>query len=244
MWFRIGRMNIIPFRQQPALHLKVFTHHQDLKQEEEEYYQLAYESWKEVWQDVQKNEMNSPLLESYSDDFTRQDHIICLFENKNCIAVAFMREINPRLKCLTEDSSFRFWPKELMSFLAETQCKIILATSFTITKPYRRGVIEWKTLFLGLYLDYFSTLDAALMVTAARKIKSNQKLCYQLGGEVLQQDVPFTSKAGERIENEIADLLCWKKKKVCLSNKNLQKLREKIWGPFHSQRAELKLLTA
>lgn len=44
-------MNIIPFRQLQALHLKVLTHHQNLKKEAENYYLLTDESWKEVWQD-------------------------------------------------------------------------------------------------------------------------------------------------------------------------------------------------
>lgn len=236
-------MTIIPFRPKQDLHLKVFGHHQNLKTEDQHYYQLAYESWKQVWLEVQKNEMGIASGHFYSDDFTRQDHIISLFDKKKCIGVAFMREINPHIKCITEDSSLRFWPY-LLDLLPTTQSKIIMATSFSITPAYRKGEIEWKTLFLSLYLDYFSLLEANIMITAARKVKSNEKLCYQLGGEVLKKNVPFTTKSGDYIEYEIADLLFWTKKNISLSNRFLQNLRQEIWLSYIKETSYVELISA
>ncbi|MFA5583119.1 MAG: hypothetical protein WDA09_02805 [Bacteriovoracaceae bacterium] len=237
-------MNIIKIAPAHKLQLKVFGHHIFLSEEDKKYYQIAYESWKQVWQDVQQQEMGLKETSFYSDEFTRQDHIIALFDRDNCVGIAFMREIDLDLNCIKEDSSFRFWPKTQLLSLNKKQNRIVIATSFTITPQYRRGEIEWKTLFLSLYLDYFSQLQTSIMVTAARKVKSNEKLCYQLGAKPLMRNVPFTTKSGSYIENEIADLLYWEKNTLSLLDKYLQYLRNQVWSSFLKEKHYDKILSA
>lgn len=237
-------MNILNFPHTQKLQLKVFKHHLSVSNDNKEYYQLAYESWKKVWQDVERQEMGITHSQFYSDDFTRQHHIISLFDNKKCIGLAFMREIDLKLECLREDTAFRFWPQEELSRLSDNNRELIIATSFTITSDYRRANIEWKTLFLSLFLDYFTELNQNLMITAARKVKSNEKLCYQLGGIPLLKDVPFRTKSGDTIKNEIADLLYWKKKQFSLTHKLLQSMREQIWASFSKEKNDEQILSA
>lgn len=238
-------MNILNFPKAPKLHLKVFNqHHLLLSEYHKEFYQKSYESWKQVWQDVESQEMGLPHSYFYSDDFTRQDHIISLFTGTTCIGLAFMREVNLNINCIREDSAFRFWPPEELDQLKQKYSKLIIATSFTITQEFRRTNIEWKTLFLSLFLDYFGELHHQIMITAARKIKSNEKLCYQLGGMPLRRDVPFKTKSGQSIRNEIADLLYWKKNNFSLADRELELMRKNIWASYSKEKRNDKILSA
>ncbi|HLW57225.1 MAG TPA: hypothetical protein VKY27_07560 [Bacteriovoracaceae bacterium] len=220
------------------LNLKVFGPHLYLKDEDKEYYQIAYNKWKEAWQEVVNSEMGVNSSVFYSDDFTRQDHIIALFDQKSCIGMAFMREVNLGINCLIEDSSFRFWPLQQLEKLLHQYKQVVIASYFTITPQYRRTHVEWKTLFLSLYLDYFSELGSKIMVTAARKLKSNEKLCYQLGAKPLLKDVVFSTKSGQVIERETIDLLFWENNHFSLLNPNLQNLRTQIWAAYKEKKDE------
>lgn len=220
------------------LNLKVFGHNLLLKDEDKEYYQLAYQKWKEAWQEVAQKEMGIKSSIFYSDDFTRQDHIVALFNHRSCIGMAFMREMDLRISCLTEDSCFRFWPLHELERLIRLHQHVVIASYFTITPQYRKSHVEWKTLFLSLYLDYFSELKSKIMVTAARKLKSNEKLCYQLGAKPLLKDVVFSTKSGQIVEQETIDLLYWENNYFSLLNQSLQKLRTQIWASYKEKNYE------
>lgn len=67
------------------------------------------------------------------------------------------------------------------------------------------------------------------MVTAARKVRSNEKLCQSLGAQLLEGNVPYIQD-GTPIKGEIADLLYWPRNIVIdLGSEELNQLIERIW---------------
>lgn len=214
------------------LTLKVFKFGQELSVQDVRFYNLAYETWKNTWRDVYNEEMqlNTQL---YSNDFTRQAHVVALFQGYQCVGLAFMRDVNFDFQTTKEDSYFRFWPKQTLDEIGKTEPQIVVASFFTIAPDYRRSkTIEWKTLFLSLYLDYFSTLLSPIMITAARKLKSNEKLCYDLGAISIQNNLHYMSEQSHATV-ETVDLLYWKRNVTfSLKDSNLQTLRETIWTRY------------
>ncbi len=215
-----------------TLTLKIFKFGQELTIQDLKYYNVAYETWKNTWEDVYNEEMqlNTRL---YSNDFTRQAYVVALFQGHQCVGLAFMREVNFRLHATKEDSYFRFWPKQTLDDIEKKESQIIIASFFTIAPNYRKSkTVEWKTLFLSLYLDYFNTLQSAIMVTAARKLKSNEKLCYDLGAISIQNNLHYMSEQSNTTA-ETVDLLYWKRNVTfSLKDSNLQTLRESIWTRY------------
>lgn len=223
--------------------LKVFTQLQTHSAEDQIYLEQAYQAWREVWCDVFNNEMglNTAL---YSNDFSRQTYVMALFQNQQCIGVAFMREIDFRSQIAVDDSYFRFWPQEVLEELKNKHQKVMIASNFTITHAFRRSrEFEWKTLFFALYKDFYNTLDAKFMITAARKLKANEKLCYDVGGVCLMKDVAYKSE-GSATTQETTDILYWRPHiQFSLLNPELQKLREEIWENFQRENQD-ELLSA
>lgn len=192
---------------------------------------LAYRCWKETWQKVHREEMRVDHV-LYSDDFSRQDIIVALFSGGACVGSAFMRFSNPAEGVCREDSYFRFWPPEAMNMILEMTGgrQLVLASYFTIAQEFRnkRDGICWKSLLLSLFLEKFLTLDAGIMITAARKMKSNEKLCLSLGAELIAPDIPFFIN-GKIIPGETADLVFWKKNNTHSLTSELTLLKERIW---------------
>ena len=170
----------------------------------------------------------------FSNDFTRQTRIVSLFHGRNCVGIGFMREIDLALIATREDSYFGYWPQDILDHIAHNEReRVIIASNFTIHHEYRRNKqFEWKALFFSLYMDYYNTLSTPLMITAARKLRHNEKLCYDVGGVCMKKDVPYRNGAIE-LSHELTDLLYWRKGvEFSLLNRELQSLREKIWWNF------------
>ena len=212
--------------------LKVFHLGTDFSEEEKILFNSAYDTWKKVWSEVFNQEM-SLNMNLFSNDFTRQSRIVTLFHGKICVGIGFMRDIDFSLETTKEDSYFGYWPREVLNDIHNDIHKVIIASNFTISHEYRRSKnFEWKALFFSLYMDYYNTLSTPLMITAARKLRSNEKLCYDVGGVCIKRDVPYRN-GSIQLNNELTDLLYWKKNVTfSLLNRQLQDLRNKIWSNF------------
>lgn len=224
--------------------LKVFNSVHHVSEEDRPYLESAYKTWKETWLDVYNNEMNQKNTTLYSNEFSRHSFILALFLNQTCIGVSFMREVNIKSELSLEDSYFRFWPKEVLQKLGEVYQNIIIASYFTISHEFRKNRdFEWKTLFLTLYKDFHNSLDKPLMITAARKLRSNEKLCYDLGGICFKKDIAYKSEDSQD-SVELTDILYWKPNvHFTLFNPLLQEIREKVWRDFRREKND-ELLSA
>lgn len=190
----------------------------------------TYFCWKNSWEHVFKYEMNQDH-KIFSDDFTRQDEIVTLFYKNNCIGVAFKRKVDLSLITIREDSCFRFWPSDELDKLMKISSQITIASYFTISSEFRSKTLGvcWKTLFLSLYVENFIHSESDLMVTAARKMKSNEKLCYLLGAKPLVTSIPYKTHDSKTVGNESVDILFWDKNKTSQVESEVENFKNIVW---------------
>lgn len=198
----------------------------------EEDRELAYRCWRSVWVEVFQDEMK---LEQrlYSDDFTRQEIIVSLFFGGSCVGLAMIRLLPVNSERTFDDSFFRLWTPESLKEISRLSgdSPLALASSFTLHPEFRgrSQFINWKTLLLALFLEKFLGTEARIMVTAARKKRSNEKLCQSLGARLLERDVSF-HREGHKIASETADLLYWPRNLFLdLGSSELNELKNQIW---------------
>lgn len=194
-----------------------------------EIYQEAYGCWKEIWDKVYKEEMKY-TRKCHSDDFSRQEQIVTIFSGGKCAGLAMVRFIDLGLGPALEDSYFRFWPPETLKKVLGMTEQVAVASFFTVHPDFRQMKTGFcmKTLLLSLFLENFNHSQADIMITAARKVTSNEKLCSKLGSKVLTEKIPYLID-GHPVPNEIADLIYWEKKSVGPVNEQLEFLKKSLW---------------
>lgn len=195
-----------------------------------EIYEKTYICWKEVWQHVYESEMQQNH-KFFSDDFQRQEKIISLFAGSRCVGMAFVRSIDLSLLSVREDSCFRYWPQESLENILQLSSNIAIASYFTIHQEFRKmklGVC-WKTLLLSLFVQNFHESQTDIMVTAARKMKSNEKLCYKLGAKPIASSLPYWIEDEKQVNEETVDIIYWDKTPLKLEDPLLMSLKKRIW---------------
>lgn len=223
--------NLLLFKKPANIRLSVFpgnTTDKSLLEDRE----TSYRCWRSVWDEVFKSEMHLQK-KLFSDEFARQDAIVSLFCEDRCVGLAMIRIVSLETELTFDDSFFRFWTpkglKELRSICGPSP--LALASAFTLAPEFRGRTegINWKTLLLALYLEKFLTTSAGIMVTAARKIRANERLCRSLGAQLLDENVPYTQD-GIPVAGEIADLLYWPRNLfIDLGSSELNELKARIW---------------
>lgn len=191
-------------------------------------YLKAYECWKEVWLDTYKNEIGIQSLMT-SDDFTRQ-HIICsLFANDECVGVAFIRKANFQITNIFDDSFFRSWPDDVINRVGEISTSVALASYFTVGQSFRRNAFgfPWKLLLLHFFHETFLTTSCKVMITAARKAKSNEKLCYSTGAKPLLESCSYEVKG--KLLTQGVDFLFWENSRTYSLPEDLATLAHTVW---------------
>jgi hypothetical protein len=191
-------------------------------------YKTTFDCWKNVWDSVYSKEMKIKK-QMYSDDFLRQDHIVALFSDQKCAGLAMVRFTNFYLLPVQEDSYFRFWPKETLKLVSELSHRVAIASYFTVHPDFRQQNtgICMKTLLLSLFLENFKNSHSEIMITAARKKTSNEKLCSKLGSKILANDIPYLLE-GESL-SEMTDLIYWEKNSPALPTPELEFLKQSLW---------------
>ncbi len=189
------------------------------------FYAGAYRCWKESWNHALRFEMNqkAPL---YSDDFTRQDEVPALFYRGECVGLSLQKVINLSECAREEDSYFAPWPLEIVNKLKALKMNIMTASYFTVAKKFRGRArqISWKELLLSLIVHRFKGSHADIMITAARKIKSNQIACYKSGAEALVKNLKYKD-----IDGETMDIVCWYKNALSFEDEYIQRISKEIW---------------
>jgi len=206
--------------------LCVFSGSQPTSSEAALMYEKAYILWKEVWGHVINVEMGKSTR-LFSDEISKQSKIVSLFFDNIAVGVAFYKIRDLDSIVSLDDSFFRFWPQDSINKLKALSSKrISLASNFTVHPDFRKSRmgICWKGLLLQSFVNEFAMEEEAeVMTTAARKIRSNEKLCFKHGATVLSHDIPYLTLDGLPIDGEIADLVVWDKRgdKILQSNNQL-----------------------
>lgn len=193
-------------------------------------YNQTYITWKETWEHVFNVEMNKDFV-LHSDDFVRQDYIVSLLCRDYIAGTAFIRLADPSFAPTFDDSAFRLWGPHALEVIKKMDSNFAVASYFTIHPEFRRGSFNicWKTLFLSLYLRFFHSLELNIMLTATRKLKSNDKLCAKFGSHTLASDLPYTL-SGKKVGQESVDLIYWHKDSPLIIEDKLNPLHNNIWN--------------
>lgn len=193
-------------------------------------YEKTYLCWKSVWADVYKAEMGQDH-QFYSDDFQRQDQIIALFSEDKCVGMAFVRHVDFDSLVVHNDSCFRYWPEDSIKEIIRLSTKVAIASYFTVHHDFRKSKLGicWKTLLLSLFVKNFLNTSSEIMITAARKKKSNEKLCYKLGAKAISTSVPYWIEGHKQVNEESVDIIYWNKKPLVLEDDHLNLISLKIW---------------
>lgn len=224
--------NLLLFPKPQNIRLSVFPGKSSLDDFQDDR-ERSFRCWKFVWDDVFNKEMKLKK-NLFSDEFSRQDLVVSLFHQNNCVGLAMIRIVPLNSEMTYEDSFFRFWtPKSLkkVSDLCAGNSSLALASAFTIHPEFRRKRegLDWKSLLLALYLETFLTTDAQILITAARKNRSNEKLCQNFGARLIEEDIAYTQD-GSLVQGEIADLLYWPRDpSLDLGSEDLNDLKNSIW---------------
>lgn len=153
-----------------------------------EYYNQAYNLWKSVW--AETYEALDGLDHLCSDDFTRQDEILCLFSGRKCVALVFFRFIDLQDHAHRDDTYFKVWPDEAMTGLKREGSKVLLGSYITTDESVRRGSlgISIKDLLVNLSVKKFIASSANAMTGVMRNNKGMSKCVYNVGAETLVQN--------------------------------------------------------
>ena len=206
----------------------VISNEKDIKSNIEEEHLKAYYCWKESWSFAFTEEMK--LKEKlYSDNFSRQDQIVSLFYQNECVGLACSRYIDLNNPIALDDSFFKAWPDSAIDKVRKMGGVLSTASSFTIGKKFRgKGqIIRWKHLMIELFVRNFKFSNADLMVAATRKNKSNDILTYISGANPIETDLSY-----QNIPGEIMDIVYWKNPVVSLSTSEISRLADRVWKNY------------
>ncbi|MDJ0450532.1 hypothetical protein [Methylocystis sp. JR02] len=148
-------------------------------------YKSAYAMWKMVWSETFR-ELDG-LDKMFSDDFARQDEILCVFRGPVCLALGLMRWRDIELPSVREDSYFQMWPAEAIDGLRANGKDIIICCNLTIHPMARSNALglPMKDVMMGLLIQRFLESGADAMTGAMRADRGMHKTTYRLGATPL-----------------------------------------------------------
>lgn len=183
----------------------------------------AFKSWHQVWSAAFEEVGIEKKL--FSDEFTRQDDVMALFEGDKCLASLFFRNVDLSQDLHRMDSYFAEWPELAVQRLMRDSQHICVGSQTTVI-PEARGrykQISMKRLLLALLVQYCIHNDDSSAVTAAmRNAKGMQKVGCEAGATLLQADVP--------VHGEPTDLMAFYKKDLLNFKHQYHELASRLWN--------------
>ncbi len=206
-------------------------------QKEVQDYNNAYEAWLRVWKDAYKElKLEKPI---YSDEFTRHDHINCIFYGAQCIASVHSRIVDISIPATVEDSYFKIWNTQDVKRIRSHGNKVMIISNMTVHKEWRKSFCDLsiKDLIIYLCCMRFKSSAAAVMATYTRNSKNVNELVKRFGAQVIRKDVQNFNK------KDLVDLFIFSKDSVTAgTDPTVQtlggKLLEKMNGIDHSSESE------
>lgn len=181
-------------------------------------YELAYALWERVWTQTFRELDNADRL--FSDDFTRQDEILCLFNRDVCIALVCHRYANFSVTSTSEDSYFRAWPQDAIHQLVSHGPMVVIGSQITVHPEYRKSAHNGgaKNLITYLSMRCLCEVPVDAISGTMRSDKGMNHLFYQCGAFPLKTNINFHNvpvdlvaffprKRPLRIESEIQDII-------------------------------------
>lgn len=156
------------------------------------YYERAYAHWEKIWSATFKELDGKGIL--FSDNFTRQDEVICVFDGLLCVAMVCHRYVDLSLTSAVKDSYFEKWPEEALSGLTAHGHRILIGNQISVD-PERRGRtaddISLKDLVSALSMWRLSQLDVDALPGTMRADRNMQNFLINGGATPLLRNVLF-----------------------------------------------------
>lgn len=154
-----------------------------------EHYNSAFDCWRNVWEETYKD--LGFKKDIYSDEFTRQGKINCIFYDTRCVAIMFLRWADLSVNTTRNDSYFRLWSDDDIRDLAKDGNNIVVMSNMTIAKEWRKDVcnISMKDLIVYFCSRNFVESNASTMATFTRNTKNVHKLAERFGGICIRENI-------------------------------------------------------
>ncbi|WP_108917967.1 hypothetical protein [Methylosinus sporium] len=148
-------------------------------------YNSAYATWRTVWLETFRELEGAERL--YSDEFCRQNEILCIFRERECLAMGLMRWTNLELQSARDDSQLGAWPVDALENVASHGSRIIIASRLTLHPLARGGALglPMMDVIIGLMIRRMLESGAHAMLGAPRTDRGVHRACYRLGGTPL-----------------------------------------------------------
>lgn len=156
-----------------------------------DYYELAYKHWSTIWGQTFK-ELDGTTVH-FSDEFSRQDEIITLFDGLLCVAMLCHRVCDFNSRVSAEDSYFRSWTPKAIDGLIRHGRRILVGSQISVD-PSRRGRengIGLKNLICYLAFHQWNTLQVDGVTGTMRLDRNMSTVMQEAGAEVLEKNVLF-----------------------------------------------------
>lgn len=151
---------------------------------------LAYQCWHNNWQKTFEQLDGTASL--YSDDFSRQSKVLCLFQGLNPIGIVFLKQMNPRQASSFSDSYFKPWPHQLLQHVrTQVESDFLVCSYLTVEEAYRghRDPFAIKDILSSMAIEVFRWSGLSTMIATTRNGKGMNELVYKLGAEPLMRNL-------------------------------------------------------
>jgi hypothetical protein len=156
-------------------------------------FEVAFRFWREAWTETFREDLKveHPV---FSDDFSRQSRIGCLFFDERCVALTFFHFVDFRLSTARLDSYFDVWPDEAISKLRKDGDNIVVGSNITIDRAFRgkdklAGGLSVKSLLVDLAVATFLESRADAMTGTMRCNRGMHDLARAFGATQLVSGV-------------------------------------------------------
>jgi hypothetical protein len=160
---------------------------------EKRFYHLAYDCWYSVWAKTLKVDFNqSDKL--YSDEFTRQDEITCLFHEDECVSVTGVKYHDLRDKVSLDDSYFSHWPELTLAHIKKFNPRVMVLNNLALNFSYRRRAynISWTDLIYVMNVFHLKHMGRDAMIGTPRAEKGLPEVAARTGARILVSHLPYS----------------------------------------------------
>lgn len=184
---------------------------------------VVYQAWHEVWASAFKEaDIQKPV---FSDEFTRQDDVIAVFEEGRCLLCLFFRTVDLSTLVGRSDSYFSGWTDTALNGLQRDSSVVCVGSNTTVV-PFARGNYKGfslKNLLAALAVQYFVNSSPGSAMTAAMRNRRGMNVAgKQAGATLLDANVP--------VNGEPTDLMAFFKNDLVDFQHPYQELASQLWS--------------
>jgi hypothetical protein len=151
-------------------------------------YENSYNMWKQVWSQA-LTDLNSPQP-IFSDGFTRQTKIGCIFHEEQCIAMSAFREVDFSCVVHNDDSLLRSWTPASFDQLISEGTRVSICSYLSVAPSFRGLIAPDMTLKLLTVLmstECLLSSNCDVMTGTMRCNKGTDKAAYRAGARFIQK---------------------------------------------------------